>query len=617
MQCSQCGKNYDETFFVASPFPGVCNNCCVPERKKLLAYRKRLPKPPKYKPDVNQRVGFARDHFHPPPPPLDACFGDIAQDQELVDLWNSGGRSRGGTIQGVRGPRSWDAKNKRHIRLVDPAFPETLQPYEDKWASESKGDPYEACERRILDADGLVMTAREFILLMDFERRNWVQLNTLYWVPYDFRDYLQLCKRLVDYEYANCLMDDKAGLVQGTALVNICLAIHKLVKPMTQPSLASQAANSLRSEQSKAHRRNTKAYRLRILGCLGKQCRNELNRLKDELKKSFGVSVPEQLKDAFEKTGLAFFSQYKEDLGKYMPEHLNCSVDSWYWSEKGYQIASFARSSAAFTTSMLQTVGELGAKAASTASSVLQPVAVVLAPVAIVFEGKHLKNNAINKGAIRRMIQQLKNTGKVNNQSLRDQMIKDAQLFNNPKKFAQKYGGKIDYQMVQKNIQELEKRLSAIQKGTAIRWFKITGAALGGLCAGAAIIVTGGVAAVVIMGVGIASAVLTTAAMSKDIYDWSVEYDERWKLAHTLLEAARHEAFFLKVKMVGNRAQYQPEKQIVPYPTINMLCNMGLFQEPGDAIFLHFSDAFIYTQVMLAMALGNSAVATKGTPVEV
>lgn len=56
-----------------------------------------------------------------------------------------------------------------------------------------------------------------------------------------------------------------------------------------------------------------------------------------------------------------------------------------------------------------------------------------------------------------------------------------------------------------------------------------------------------------------------------------------------MLEAARNEARYLKVKQHGNKFSYEPDKQIVPRPprpTITMLMNMGIFQEPGDAILL-------------------------------
>jgi len=52
----------------------------------------------------------------------------------------------------------------------------------------------------------------------------------------------------------------------------------------------------------------------------------------------------------------------------------------------------------------------------------------------------------------------------------------------------------------------------------------------------------------------------------------------------------------------------------VPHPTISMLVNMGLFRELGDALLLHYSDAFIYTQVMLANALGSSSVPSQKDP---
>lgn len=580
--------------------------------------RKRIHLP--INPQFNSRTGILRS-LVPPPPPLDSAWGDIAQDPELMELWKSGGRQRGKTIiKGPSGrppkppgPHSWDAKNNRWIKLVDPSMPETLKPYEGE---EVEADPMAEFERRILDPTGVVMTAREFILMMDFERRNALQLNTLYWVPYDFRDYLELCKWLVKLEYISVIQHVEAKLYKARVILETSKEITKLTKPMTNPSLGAKIADAFRSGSAKSLRNDKKAYYLYLLAVLSKQLRNELRRLKDEIYEGGGGDkMPTNRQKQFDRGAFEFFVQTcprYSVVEKMLPEHLKAGVGKWYWSEKGYQATSMLRTTAGTIISGLQAISEITAKTASTAGSVLGPIAVVLAPVGIVFEGKHLKNNAINKAAILKMIADLQNTGKVNDQSLRDQMIKDAALFKNPKAFAAKYGGKIDYKSIKEQMDELEKRLRAIQRGTKLRWFKIAGTVLGAGCAVAAIIVTGGVAAVVIMGVGIAASVATTAATVKDIYDWSVEYDERWKLAHTMLEAARVEAAYLKARLEGGKFIYS-KKQVVPHPTINMLIGMGLFKEPADALFLHFSDAFIYQNVMLAMALGNSALADKGT----
>ncbi len=164
------------------------------------------------------------------------------------------------------------------------------------------------------------------------------------------------------------------------------------------------------------------------------------------------------------------------------------------------------------------------------------------------------------------------------------------------------YGGKVDWSQVQ----DLEFHTESLKRGKNLRVAKIIAGTIGATAAVAAIIFTGGAAAIVIVGVGVASAVAVNGAAAKRIYDWTTEFDRRWLTAACLLEAAKADV----LKNLAGRsladAVSEDRALVVHSSARDELKQLKVIDSDQELLFLFFSDGFMALQYKLAQKLGAS-----------
>ncbi len=169
------------------------------------------------------------------------------------------------------------------------------------------------------------------------------------------------------------------------------------------------------------------------------------------------------------------------------------------------------------------------------------------------------------------------------------------------KKYDQ-YGGKVDWS----EVQNLKFHTASIKRGKNLRIAKIVAGSIGVAAAVAAVIFTGGAAAIVIAGVGVAAGIATTGASAKNIYDWTTEWDRRWLTAGALLEAAK--ADVLKALRGAPLADAVKHNKMIRVQSTarDQLMELGVIKEDEQLLFTFFSDGFMAMQYKLAQKIAAS-----------
>lgn len=164
------------------------------------------------------------------------------------------------------------------------------------------------------------------------------------------------------------------------------------------------------------------------------------------------------------------------------------------------------------------------------------------------------------------------------------------------------YGGKVDWSQVQ----DLEFHTASLKRGKNLRVAKIIAGSIGATAAVAAIIFTGGAAAIVIAGVGVAAAVATNAAAVKRVYDWTDEFDRRWLTAACLLEAAKADVLKTLAGTSLADAVSKDRALVVRSTARDQLKELKVIDTDEELLFLFFSDGFMSLQYKLAQKLAAS-----------